>query len=315
MLEQVAPTGEQIELVGGGYRAVVTEGGALRLLEHRPDGGDPRALVDGFAEDAVPTGGRGQLLVPWPNRIGGAAYSFGGQDHRLPVTEPARGHASHGLVRWATWTPAERAADRVLLRHRLLARPGYPWTLDLETEYAVAADGLRVEQRAVNRSATPAPYASGAHPWLRASAGTAPTPGGALDGWRLTLPARTRLLVDDLLLPVGREDVAGTDADFRAGRAVGGTVLDYAFTDLDRGPDGRAVVDLRGPDGAGVRLWVDEHHRWLQLFSGDDGSDRARCGLAVEPMTAPPDAFRSGDDLVVLAPGERFAAAWGIAAG
>ena len=44
----VAPTGEQFEISGGGYRAVVTEGGAaLRVLEH-----EGRPLVDGFAEDA-----------------------------------------------------------------------------------------------------------------------------------------------------------------------------------------------------------------------------------------------------------------------
>lgn len=309
------PTGEQVELVGHGYRAVVTQSGSLRVLEHRPAGGAPRALVDGFAEDAVPTGGRGQLLVPWPNRVAGASYSFGGREHRLPVTEHARGHASHGLVRWATWEVAERAADRVVLRHRLLARPGYPWTLDLETVYALSPDGLRVDQVAVNRSAEGAPYASGAHPWLRAAAGTAPTPAGTADAWRLRVPARTRLLVDELLVPAGREDVGGTSADLRAGCAVAGTVLDHAFTDLDREPDGRAVVDLAGADGSAVRLWVDQEHRWLQVFTGDDGSDRTRCAVAVEPMTSPPDAFGSGEDLRVLAPGERFTATWGIAAG
>ena len=58
-------SGEQFEIEGGGYRAVVTEsGGALRLLEH-----DGRPLVDGFGADEIAPGGRGQLLVPWPNRI------------------------------------------------------------------------------------------------------------------------------------------------------------------------------------------------------------------------------------------------------
>ena len=61
----VAPTGEQYEIVGGGYRAVVTECGAtLRLLEH-----EGRPLLDGFAEDEKPGFGRGQLLMPWPNRM------------------------------------------------------------------------------------------------------------------------------------------------------------------------------------------------------------------------------------------------------
>ena len=67
-----------------------------------------------------------------------------------------------------------------------------------------------------------------------------------------------------------------------------------------------------------MALWVDERHRWLQVFSADDApGDRAR-SLAVEPMTAPADAFRSGDDLVTLAPagepGDELSASWGIRA-
>ena len=41
------------------------------------------------------------------------------------------------------------------------------------------------------------------------------------------------------------------------------------------------------------------------VFSADDGWDPPRQALAVEPMTAPPDAFRSGRDLVTLAPAGR----------
>ena len=75
----LAPSGDQFEIAAGGYRAVVTEGGgALRVLEHA--GG---ALVDGFAEDEMSAGGRGQLLMPWPNRIRDGAYSFGGRDLQL----------------------------------------------------------------------------------------------------------------------------------------------------------------------------------------------------------------------------------------
>ena len=97
----VAPAGEQYEIAGGGYRAVMVEGGgALRLLEH-----DGRPLVDGFAEDRMPSGGRGQVLIPWPNRIRDGRYSFGGRDLQLGLTDPGHGNASHGLARWAAWTP------------------------------------------------------------------------------------------------------------------------------------------------------------------------------------------------------------------
>ncbi|MFC4786123.1 aldose 1-epimerase family protein [Nocardioides sp. MAHUQ-72] len=302
------PSGDQFEITGGGYRAVVTEsGGALRLLEHAG-----RPLLDGFAEDEMAPGGRGQLLMPWPNRIRDGAYTFGGRDLQLPLTEPRLGNASHGLVRWVAWSLEEHTTHSVSLVYRLMAQTGYPWTLDLHVLYDLSADGLTVTQTATNMAGSPAPYASGAHPYLVVGP-------GQVDRLELTLPAASRLLVDDRLLPVDREQVEGTAYDFRMARPVRDTRFDDAFTDLERDEHGVATAVLRDPaTGHGVALWADERHRWLQVFSADEVPDTARRSLAVEPMTAPADAFRSGIDLVTLAPagedGDEHSASWGVRA-
>lgn len=297
----VEPSGEQYVIGAGDYRAVVTECGAgLRLLEY-----DGRPLVAGFPEEQQASSGRGQLLLPWPNRIADGRYRFGGREHQLPLTEVARGHASHGLTRWASWRPLQQSATAVTLGYRLMAQPGYPWTLDLSVRYAVSEDGLLVTVTATNRAASAAPFAAGAHPYLRVGP-------GPVDGWRLTVPARTALATDDRKIPTGRVDVAGHDLDFRDGREIGDTVVDTAYTDLDRDSDGRASVALQGPDG-GVELWMDAAHRWVQLYTGDDLTP-PRTALAVEPMTAPPDAFNSGEDLLVLDPGATTTLTWGIRA-
>jgi aldose 1-epimerase len=49
------------------------------------------------------------------------------------------------------------------------------------------------------------------------------------------------------------------------------------------------------------------------LFTGDPLPDVARRSLAVEPMTCPPNAFRTGESLIRLAPGASFTSVWGIA--
>ena len=104
----------------------------------------------------------------------------------------------------------------------------------------------------------------------------------------------------------------------RAILAAGATQLDTAFGDLARDGRGRgrATVRLRASDGAGVDLWLDEHDRYLMLFTGDALAqpERRRCSLAVDPMTCVPDAFRSGDGLWALRPGESLTCAWGIRA-
>ena len=58
--------------------------------------------------------------------------------------------------------------------------------------------------------------------------------------------ATTALATDDRKIPTGRVEVAGSDLDFRAGREIGTTVLDTAYTDLDRDEDGRSSVVIRG---------------------------------------------------------------------
>jgi aldose 1-epimerase len=302
-----APTGDQFQIEGAGYRAVVTECGAtLRVLEQHG-----RPLLDGFAEDAMPSGGRGQLLVPWPNRIRDGSYSFAGRDLQLALSEPGRHNASHGLVRWAAWSVEEHTPHSVSLGYRLMAQTGYPWTLDLHVLFDLSADGLTVTQTATNTAPSAAPYAHGAHPYLVVGS-------GPVDGLELLLPASTRLLVDDRKLPVGREQVDGAAYDFRVPRPIRATMFDDAFTDLARDADGVVTVELRYPaTGQGVALWADGRHRWLQVYSADD-QPTARRSLAVEPMTAPPDAFRSGDDLVTLAPageaGDELSASWGVRA-
>jgi aldose 1-epimerase len=300
----VAPSGEQYEISGGGYRAVVTESGAtLRLLEY-----DGRPLLLGFGEHEPASSGRGQLLAPWPNRIRDGRYSFDGRDLQLPLTEPARHNASHGLVRWVAWTLEERTGQSVSQVYRLMAQPGYPWTLDLHVLHDVSADGLTVTVTATNVGTGAAPYALGAHPYLT-------TGEGPVDRWELTLPGRTRLVTDERKIPVGSGDVRDTDLDFRVARPLRGAELDTAFTDLDRDAEGRAEVRLHDPSrGEGVTLWMDSAHAWVQVYTGDDLPTLARASLAVEPMTGPPNAFASGEGLLVLEPGAEHSASWGIRA-
>ncbi len=284
----VAPSGEQYAISGGGYDAVVTEGGAtLRSLRHA--GAD---LIDGFGEHEMPWRGRGQLLAPWPNRIGDGRYSFGGAEHQLPLSEPTRANASHGLVRWAAWTLEEHTAHSVSLQYRLIAQSGYP--VDPRPARALRPVRRRSHRDpdGDERRPEPAPYASGAHPYL--SVGTGP-----VDTWELTLPAATRVLADDRLLPVSREPVDDTDYDFRMARPLRDVAMDHGFTDLVRDAHGTATTVVRDPDtGRAVALWVDAAHRWLQVYTADDVPHARRRSIAVEPMTAGADAFRSGDDLI-----------------
>ena len=299
-----SPSGAQLELGFGDQRAVVVEvGGGLR--SYSASGGE---VLDGYALDGMSTSGRGQVLVPWPNRLQDGSYEFDGRRHQLALNEPEARNAIHGLVRWVAWQVAEREPHRVVVEHALHPQPGYPFSLALAIEYTLSERGLEVRTTATNVGRDACPYGAGAHPYL--TAGTA-----TVDPLVLRAPGRTVLESDDRGLPTGRAPVDGTDYDFREPRAIGATKLDNAFTDLERDEDGRARVEVRDPaTGRTVTLWVDGSYTHLMLFTGDPLPDVDRRSLAVEPMTCPPNAFRTGDDLIRLEPGESTAGAWGIVA-
>ena len=299
----IAPSGEQIEIALADQRAVVVEvGGGLRAYAA---GG--RELLDGYRADEMCSSGRGQVLIPWPNRLEDGRYEFDGRSQQLALNEPEHGNAIHGLMRWANWTVAEREAHRAVLAHVLHPQPGYPFSLGLSVEYALTDDGLRVRTTATNLGTEPCPFGSGAHPYL--TLGTA-----TIDGLILRAPGRTVLRSDERGLPIGTQAVAHTEYDFQTPRRIGATRLDHAFTDLERDAEGLARVELRDPDhGTQVSLWVDASYPYLMLFSGDPLPNVRRRSLAVEPMTCPPNAFRTGEALIRLTPGASFTGTWGIA--
>jgi aldose 1-epimerase len=301
----VSPSGTQYTIARGAQRATVVEvGGALR--EYSVDG---RPILDGFPVEARADGGRGQPLLPWPNRILDGQYDFDGQRLQLPIEEVERHNAMHGLTRWQNWSAIEHAADRVRLGLTVHPRPGYPFTLELALEYGLAGDGLVVRTTARNAGDSPLPFGAGQHPYL--SVGTS-----RVDDAMLQIPAGRRLEMDpERLVPTGELlATAATPFDFRTPRPIGGSVLDDCFTDLQRDDEGNAHVTLSDPaSGRRATVWMGSRYRYAQVFTGDTlAADRRRRGLAIEPMTCPPDAFRTGTDLIVLRPAEVITLEWGI---
>jgi aldose 1-epimerase len=172
----------------------------------------------------------------------------------------------------------------------------------------VSASGLTVTFGATNIGAAPCPFGAGAHPYFA-------FPGARIDDVELCVRGQEWLEVDARSIPQRRRPVEGSAVDFRRFRTIGAALLDHAFTGLERDADGFASVRLRhGRDE--IRIWQDRSFGFVQVFTGDTLGDRARrrLGVAVEPTSCAPNAFNSGDGLVVLAPGESFRGRWGVAA-
>lgn len=304
-------SGRQLRLAAHGYEAVITSVGAtLRMLSF-----DGRDLVVPFGADEVRPAYRGATLAPWPNRIVDGRYVFGGVEHQLPLTEPSRGQALHGLLAWTEFDHRLVLDDRVVLAAVIEPQTGYPFRVEVEVEYRLGGDGLAQTVTAHNIGADAAPWGTGPHPYL--VAGPSVRQNSRVDDWTLLLPASEVLTVTpDRLSPVAVEPLAQhPEWDFRTAGRIDDVFIDHAFTGLAR-TDGIAEVQVTTDDGSGVAISFDERCPWVQVHTADtpEVPSTHRLGLAVEPMTCPPDAFNSGVDLVTLAPGESHAAGWRIRA-
>jgi aldose 1-epimerase len=304
-----SPSGRQFRLVHGDQEANVVELGAG--LRTYTVGGRP--VLDGYGSEEICAGGRGQALIPWPNRLGDGCFEWDGQKLQTALTEPAQHNAIHGLVRWAPWTVAEQESARVRLTYRLYPQPGWPWIIDLAVAYSLSEQGLQIHTTAVNLpgGAGTCPFGVGWHPYLYAF-------GGLVDDAVLAFDAATTYVCDERGLPASTAPVPDSMVDFSGGRKIGSAQLDQAYTDLGRDAMGRASVDLVSSQGReqSIRLWMDSAYTHLMVFSGDTlaDPDRRRRGLAVEPMTGAPDMFRNGFGTIVLEEGDTFEASWGLVA-
>ena len=283
------PAVPEVALARGSVRAVIsTSSAAVRKLIV-----DGRPLLRSFAQGTHPPQAANIILAPWPNRVADAAFTFRGRRHELAATEPARGHAIHGFTVRRIFDIVEHSPDAAVLRTVLGPEPGWPWPIELTVRYALTDSGLEAAMTAVNLADEPAPCALGVHTYLDAQ-------GAPLDECTLHHTIAERQPVNERLIPAGaREPWPHGPIPMQS------TVLDDAGYDPLHRPHLARLVDA---SGTGVELEATSSLPWTQLFTSPQRH------LAVEPMTAPPNALNTGEDLTVLAPGGALEVGWSVRA-
>lgn len=301
-----AATGEQFELTRSHgkqqSRSIITEVAAgIRALT--VDGVD---IVETFPASVRPPFGTGTVLSPWPNRVEDGIWLLDGEKQQLDITEPLLHNALHGLLVSTPYRVTEQTQDTISLAAPVFPQHGYPFQLHTTVRYELLDDGLRVTHGFRNVGEGRAPVAVGTHPFFKIG-------GVATEDLVLTVNAATRFEVDARLNPVREVPVEGTDYDLRHGRRVGDLNLDDAFGAVEM-VDGTSTHRLTAPDGRFVELWQDESFGYVQVYTTHSFPSEGGevCAIAVEPMTAPPNAFNSGLGVRWLEPNEEVSMTWGV---
>ena len=313
-LNHQAPHNHALQISAGNYTATIDPHGAgLATLLY-----DGKPLVAGYQHARPFTAGA--LLAPWPNRTGDGIFSHYGTIHRLRCNETDRNNALHGFAAEAAWEITEHSPSAVTLQWQGPARTDWPWPLVYSITWALADDGLSAELTVTNTGTDTSaetthpgtessPFGVGWHPYLSAL-------GAPLDECTLSMPAATNLPLDpDRLLPAGPE-IPATEIVGKH-QHMEGIELDHCFRmEAPQTSSDHAAhqIELRNADGHGAILWADEHFSWCQVYTSPESAPSIGRAVAVEPMTCPPNALRSGESLLQLASASSMSFRFGISA-
>lgn len=247
------------------------------------------------------------VLFPFPNRIAQGRFTFAERTVQLPITEPERGHAIHGLVLDRPWQVANFGADEesafVVCSFNWREHPElhvFPFPFQVEYTIRLTPVGLQTRFRATNTGDSLMPLGFGLHPWF-----TVPLrPGGDPKACRIKAPVSYMRELEDLL-PTGRLVTPEKKRDLRQGIHLGELLFDHAYT----GIDGAEYWDAIYTDPqAGLKIIVRSRLNLQDLVVYTPPDHSAVC---LEPYSCATNAFNLEAEgisagMQTLAPGETW---------
>ena len=240
------------------------------------------------------------LLAPWANRLSSSTYRVGshGVDLTdLPIHLDGNGLPIHGvMVGRPGWelVSVKGQPGSASLTARFDAgadeevMAAFPFPHELLVGFTVTPGRLTTATTLVATGRRSVPVSFGWHPYFR-------LPDTERSRIRLGMPARHRILLDDRGIPTG-EEVPEPASIRRLG--------DSSFDDAYRLGRDRQLLLASGRRRLSVVF--DGKYPYAQVYAPVDAEF-----VALEPMTAPTDALRSGTTPMVE-PGERFTARFAV---
>jgi aldose 1-epimerase len=276
-------------------RAVVSPwGGALRRYWLLDDSGQETDIVWGYSGGNHKRGGQGDVLIPFPGRIGHGRYTFDGEQFQLECNDKEGPNAIHGFVRNLPWHVREAQANRATFDVRLdadaYAGRVYPFSLEVRVTYELDAQGLSCSFTVNNVGPRAAPVGVGFHPYF--TVGTS-----LIDEAEVEIPGAGYLEFNERLVPTGAIlNAAGTPWDSRRYREIGRQHFNHCYVQLERDAKGMATASLRHTaSGRAIDVVMDSAFSAVVVYTGDAIADAPRAALAIEPMTCASDAFNHPD--------------------
>jgi aldose 1-epimerase len=244
----------------------------------------------------------GVKLIPFPGRITDATYRFAGKTHKLKVNS-SNNFAIHGFFldkpyQLIKTKVEENSASVVLGSDHNGKTYGYPFKFEVRLTYTLTAGSFTCTTEIRNTDSKPIPIGDGWHPYFKTS--------GSVKRLLLSIPAHSVVEVTPLKVPIGemRKPISKRSTIPLSNKTLD-SVFDFGKT---RQKVTTKLVDRKL--GVEIQLWQDSgtgRYRYLILYRPVSGTS-----VAIEPWTCAPNSFNNGMGLIVLKPGGKFKASYGV---
>ena len=272
-----------------------------------PNGNALLDLLFGYRDGSTlhkiaPDTNAGCRLAPFPGRVAYAKFNWNGKDYQLVNNVSWAPHALHGFLQNKEWAFKSFESDSekcvaVFTCDWPGAFAGFPFPFRATNKITFTGESFTVESTVKNIGNATMPYSEGWHPYFSL--------GQKIDELTMGLPESDFAELDKADIPTGNFHA---DKRFVGGRAIGDEFINDCFclgTDFagkDAGnQDGRAEVTLQGANGK-ITYWQQaghEQYNAIQIYTPPD-----RMSIAIEPMTAEPDALNHHRGLIEIPAGE-----------
>ena len=288
-------TGEYLEVLtdfGAGVNDLVIRNAQNQLV----------SVIDGYrTEDELINDHhskfKGSKLSPFPNRIPAGKYQFNGIDYQLPINEVGANNNLHAFLHNRPFeildeiTTADFAKLKLGYNYRATDQ-GYPFCYQLTLTYTFDSDGLEIQTEIENSGEKEIPMADGWHPYFRFD---------NLDHVNMKMTPAKRVSSN-----VGNALNGGHEFD--SGQELKNYELDDCFH--VNGAD-QFKVELKDvKNGLALEIWQEStagKYKYMQIYTPPN-----RKTIAIEPVTCEPNAFNTGNGLIILKPNERVSMSFGI---
>ncbi|MFP4546796.1 MAG: aldose 1-epimerase [Fidelibacterota bacterium] len=242
-------------------------------------------------------------LFPFAGRLPEGIYHFDGKSYQFDINDRQLNAALHGFL----YNQPMKLESEIIKKHKAAITfvfntekftDSYPFSLKISIKYTLSEKGFTSQTTIENQGDRKAPAAYGVHPYFRFDK--------KVDELKMMIPTEKETVLNKQLVPLGE---IKANSEFIMPGKIRGRVFDNGF----QFPRQERIMNTELTDeteNCTINIWQEtgsHKFNFLLIYTPPD-----RESIAIEPLSGNINSLNSGDDLMILNPGQSATLSWGV---